>query len=265
MHRSRRSSTSEDSSPPSNPRRHRRSRSRSQSSARSSCSFVDLNCSQESTQFPEETPPSASSSPAPDYGATDLRMRDPQFRRQTRGGAAPPAASNKSPSKGATGGKLTPVDLSVTGRKTSSKSSSSKSSKICPYCTDSPGENLRRHAYGVHVPWYMDPTRVCWTCLQSFKQPSMLEAHGSNVPREASSGMQPPGPPGSPPSFAQLPQELSLPSMEDLVPFVTQNYRMLPRSHALDPQDQEVMKLFELNRGTYPSQRRIYQATLPNA
>ena len=52
--------------------------------------------------------------------------------------------------------------------------------------------------------------------------------------------------------------------MEDLVPFVTQNYRMLPRSHALDPQDQEVMKLFELNRGTYPSQRRVYQANPPN-
>ena len=81
-------------------------------------------------------------------------------------------------SKGATGGKLAPVDLSLAGRKTSSKSSSSKSSsKTCPYCTVSPGENLCRHAYGVHVPWYMDPTRVCWTCLQSFKQPSMLEAH----------------------------------------------------------------------------------------
>ena len=52
--------------------------------------------------------------------------------------------------------------------------------------------------------------------------------------------------------------------MEDLVPFVKQNYQMLPRSHALDPQDQEVMKLFELNRGTYPSQHRIYQANPPN-
>ena len=264
MHRSRRSSTSEDSSPPSNPRRRRRSRSRSQSSARSSRSFVDLNCSQESTQFPEETPPSASSSPAPDYGATDLRMRDPQFRRQTMGGAAPPAASNKSPSKGATGGKLTPVDLSVTGRKTSSKSSSSKSSKICPYCTDSPGENLRRHAYGVHVPWYMDPTRVCWTCLQSFKQPSMLEAHRVQCAEGSFQRHAATWAPRITTFFRTVTQELSLPSMEDLVPFVTQNYRMLPRSHALDPQDQEVMKLFELNRGTYPSQRRVYQANPPN-
>ena len=263
MHRSRRSSTSEDSSPPSNPRRRRRSRSHSQSSARSSRSFVDLNCSQESTQFPEETPPSASSSPAPDYGATDLRMRDPQFRRQTMGGAAPPAASNKSPSKGATGGKLTPVDLSVTGRKTSSKSSSLKSSKICPYCTDSPGENLRRHAYGVHVPWYMDPTRVCWTCLQSFKQPSMLEAHRVQCAEGSFQRHAATWAPRITTFFRTVTQELSLPSMEDLVPFVTQNYRMLPRSHALDPQDQEVMKLFELNRGTYPSQRRIYQANPP--
>ena len=63
--------------------------------------------------------------------------------------------------------------------------------------------------------------------------------------------------------FHTVAQELSLPSMEDLVPFVTQNYRMLPRSHALDLQDQEVMKLFELNRGTYPSQHRIFQANPP--
>ena len=195
MHRSRRSSTSEDSSPPSNPRRCRRSRSRSQSSARSSRSFVDLNCSQESTQFPEETPPSAFSSPAPDYGATDLRMRDPQFRRQTMGGAAPPAASNKSPSKGATGGKLTPVDLFVTGRMTSSKSSSSKSSKICPYCTDSPGENLRRHAYGSMSPGIWTPHGYAGHAYNPSSNPLCLRLTGSNVPREASSGMQPPGPP----------------------------------------------------------------------
>ena len=204
-----------------------------------------------------------SSSPAPDYGATDLQMRDPQFRRQTMGGAAPPAASNKSPSKGAIGGKLTPVDLSFAGRKTSSKSSLSKSSKICPYCTDSPGENLHRHTYGVHVPWYMDPTRVCWTCLQSFKQPSMLEAQRvqcaeGSFQRHAATWV-----PRITTFFHTVAQELSLPSMEDLVLFVTQNYQMLPQSHALDPQDQEVMKLFELNRGTYPSQRRIYQANPP--
>ena len=51
--------------------------------------------------------------------------------------------------------------------------------------------------------------------------------------------------------------------MEDLVPFVIQKYRMLPQSHALDTQDQEVMKLFELNRGTYLSQHRIYQPNPP--
>ena len=93
--------------------------------------------------------------------------------------------------------------------------------------------------------------------------PLCLRLTGSNVPREASSGMQPLAPRITT-FFRTVTQELSLPSMEDLVPFVTQNYRMLPRSHALDPQDQEVMKLFELNRGTYPSQRRVYQANPPN-
>ena len=264
MHCSRRSSTSEDSSPPSNPWHRHRSCSHSQSSTQSSRSFVDLDCSQESTQFPEEMPPSASSSPAPDYGATDLRMRDPQFRRQTMGGAAPPSASNKSSSKGATGGKLTPVDLSVAGRKTSSKSSSSKSSsKTCPYCTVSPGENLCQHAYGVHVPWYMDPTWVCWTCLQSFKQPSLLEAHQAQCNKGSFQWHAATWAPWIT-TFCTVAQELSLPSMEDLVPFMTHNYQMLPWSHALDPQDQEVMKLFELNRGTYPSQRRIYQANPSN-
>ena len=258
MHHSHRSSTSEDSSPPSNPRHHRHSRSHSQSSTQSSLSFVDLDCSQESTQFLEKMPPSASSSPAPDYGATDLQMHDPQFHCQTMEGAAPPSASNKSSSKGATGGKLTPVDLSVAGRKTSSKSSSLKfSSKTCPYCTVSPGENLRQHAYGVHVPWYMDPTRVCWTCLQSFKQPSLLEAHQAQCNEGSFQWHAATWAPQITTFFHTVTQELSLPSMEDLVPFVTQNYRMLPWSHALDPQDQEVMKLFELNCGTYPNQHRI--------
>ena len=41
-------------------------------------SYIDLNCSQDSAQFPEDAPPT---SPLPDYGATDLRMRDPEFHR----------------------------------------------------------------------------------------------------------------------------------------------------------------------------------------
>ena len=95
MHCSHRSSSSEGSSPPSNPQHHRHSHSHSQSSTWSSHSFVDLNCLQESTQFPEEMPPSAPSFQAPDYGATDLQMHDPQFHHQTMGEAAPLVASNK--------------------------------------------------------------------------------------------------------------------------------------------------------------------------
>ena len=180
------------------------------------------------------------------------------------GGAAPPAASDGSPSRGATGGKLTPVDLSVAGRKTSSKSSLSKSLKNCPYCTDSPWEKLCWHAYGVHVPWYMDPTWVCWTRLQPFKQPSLLEAHRAQCNEGSFQQHAATWVPQITTFFHTIAQELSLPSMEDLVPFMTQNYQMLPQSHALDPQDQEVMKLFALNRGTYPSQRGIYQANPPS-
>ena len=228
---------------------------------------MDLNCLQESTQFPEEMPPSAPSSQAPDYGATDLQMHDPQFHHQTMGEAAPLVASNKGggSSKGATGGKLAPVNLSLTGRKTSSKSSSWKSSsKTCPYCTISPGENLHRHAYRVHVPWYMDPTQVCWTCLQFFKQPSMLEVHQAQCTEGNFQWQAATWTPQITTFFCTVAQELSLPSMEDLVPFITQNYWILPQSYALDPQDQEVMKLFELNYGTYPSQHRIYQPNPPN-
>ena len=149
---------------------------------------------------------------------------------------APPVASNKGgSSKGAMGAKLAPVDLSLAGRKTSSsKSSSSKStSKTCPYCTVSPVENLHQHAYGVHVTWYMEPTCVCWTCLQSFKQPYMLEVHQpqctkGNFQWHAATW-------ASWINTCTITKELSLPSMDDLVPFVTQNYQMLPRSYVLDP------------------------------
>ena len=47
---------------------------------------MNLNCLQESTQFPEEMPPS---SPTPAYGATNLQMHDPQCHCQTMGEAAP--------------------------------------------------------------------------------------------------------------------------------------------------------------------------------
>ena len=110
----------------------------------------------------------------------------------------------------------------------------------------------------------MDPTYVCWTCLQPFKQPSLLETHQAQCNEGSFQQHAATWAPQITTFFRTIAQELSLPSMEDLVPFMTQNYRMLPRSHALDPQDQEVMKLFELNRGTYPSQCRIYQANPPS-
>ena len=96
MHCSRRSSSSEGSSPPSNPRRHRHSHSRS--SARSPMSYVDLNCLQDSAQFPEDAPPS---SPPPDYEAMDLHMWDSEFHRRTLGatsGRPPPPAQHTSTS-----------------------------------------------------------------------------------------------------------------------------------------------------------------------
>ena len=227
-------------------------------------SYVDLNCSQDSAQFPEDAPPTSS---PPDYGATDLRMRDPEFHRRTLGatsGGPPPPAQHTS-TGGKTQGKPTPkpVDLSLAGRKPSSKPFKSKSTKNCPYCSES-SENLRRHAYGVHVPWYMDPTRVCWTCLQSFKQPSLLEAHRAQCGQGQFQAHAAAWAPRVTNFFRIVAQELSLPSMEELVPFIKQHLRFLPKPRSpIDKPDLEVMKLYELNRQAYPS-GRTYRQDPPN-
>ena len=171
-------------------------------------------------------------------------------------GGPPPPAQHTS-TGGKTQGKPTPkpMDLSLGGRKPFSKPFKSKSTKNCPYCSES-YENLRRHAYGVHVPWYMDPTRVCWTCLQTFKQPSLLEAHRAQCGQGQFQAHAAVWAPHVTNFFRIVAQEL--------IPFIKQHLRFLSKPHSpIDKVDLEVMKLYELNCQVYPS-GQTYRQDPPN-
>ena len=272
--RHQRSSSSEGSSPHSTPQCHcHRSNTRSpQQSPSLDPDSVDLNCSHESA-FPED---------AVTYGSSDLRFRDPEFYQQMLGassrGKPPPTKrlqtsagkstlpttrqSSAGPSRApASTSAAAPMDLSASGRKPSSKAP-----KSCPYCPGGVGENLRRHAYGVHVPWYMDPTRVCWSCEQSFKQHPLLQEHlHQSCPQGSFEDNAAKWAPRITKFFEAITQELSLPTMEDLVPHVQTHRKFLPRAGAsMEVLDQEVMKLYELQWGTYPEDRHTYKQDPPN-
>ena len=51
------------------------------------------------------------------------------------------------------------------------------SKHCCPICLKECNANLCRHSYQCHVPWYADPSHVCWRCFQPFQQHTQLEAH----------------------------------------------------------------------------------------
>ena len=86
-----------------------------------------------------------------------------------------------------------------------------------------------------------------------------------SVNKGVSKTMQQNGPPRITQFFQTVAQELSLPTMEDLVTHVHSHRRFLPKAgSSIETIDQEVMKLCELQQGTYPESHRIYQQDPPN-
>ena len=47
----------------------------------------------------------------------------------------------------------------------------------CPFCHQFPGHVLRRHVMQNHLPAIADPSKVCWSCHESFLQNSQVETH----------------------------------------------------------------------------------------
>ena len=212
--RHRRSSSSEGSSPHSTPRHRYQSTTRSPHRSPSpDGDRVDLHCSQESTHFPEDAP-KASSSPVT-YGSCDLWFRDPVFYQQTLGSASggnPPPAKKLQTSQGSSAAGRSsqapaPMDLTTSGRRPSSKNSP----KTCPYCLEVPSENLRRHAYGLHVPWYMDPTGSAGLAINPLNNTSPCKTISVSVNKGVSKTTQQNGPTGSPSSSRPLPRSCPSP------------------------------------------------------
>ena len=105
---------------------------------------------------------------------------------------------------------------------------------------------------------------MCWTCLHSFKQPSLLVVHQAQCGQGNFQAHAAAWAPRVTNFFRTVAQELSLPSMEELVPFITQHLWFLPKPRStIEKPDLEVMKLYELNRQVYPS-GRTYRQDPPN-
>ena len=49
--------------------------------------------------------------------------------------------------------------------------------RVCPTCHARPPTTMHNHNHGIHIPWYADPSHICWECFQCFSHPAMVEVH----------------------------------------------------------------------------------------
>ena len=49
--------------------------------------------------------------------------------------------------------------------------------RVCPTCHARPPTTMCNHNHGIHVPWYADPSHICWECFQRFSHLAMVEVH----------------------------------------------------------------------------------------
>ena len=49
--------------------------------------------------------------------------------------------------------------------------------RVCPTCRARPPTTMHNHSHGIHIPWYADPSNICWECFQHFSHPAVVEVH----------------------------------------------------------------------------------------
>ena len=195
------------------------------------------------------------------FGATDVRLRD-ATKSSTAGD---PNVTPRVPLKTIQPCQVaasTPHDLTVTiqGRKPMSK-------HHCPICLEECNTSLHRHSYQCHVPWYADPSRVCWKCFQSFRQHTQLEVH-LKTPTCAKGHFRHQAAVWVPHInrlFFKIAQGLGLPNRDALTSFVTTKHPKFlaaPRTIVEDC-DAQMYRLLEQTNHTYPRQERTYRYNPP--
>ena len=119
-----------------------------------------------------------------------------------------------------------------------------KQVRTCPVCHIQPPTNLRRHVHQSHLPWFTDPLKVCWHCLQAFAQNTPLKEHSENCQEGNFRSNTHLWAPLLMEMFTMLAEGLKLKKLEDLVPYVQGLPQSFPSPNAaLSSDDQAVMRL----------------------
>lgn len=138
--------------------------------------------------------------------------------------------------------------------------------RSCPLCHQSFAFSLRRHALQSHLPWFADPTRVCWVCYSTFRQGSHARRH---FEEECLQGLFSSNTTLWVPllnrMFNIICRALHLPSLEALVNYVAANRDLQPPTAiTTSAEDAQVMRLMDLANNE-PACRREYKFTPPNS
>ena len=99
---------------------------------------------------------------------------------------------------------------------------------VCPTCHARPPTTMCNHNHGIHIPWYADPSHICWECFQHFSHPAMVEVHLQDTActygRGHFSNAVAIWVPLVLTMFQSIAQALSLPNIEALASFVTSTH-----------------------------------------
>ena len=121
---------------------------------------------------------------------------------------------------------------------------------VCPTCHTRPPTMMRNHNHGIHVPWYSDPSHICWECFQRFGHPAMVEVHLQDTActygRGHFSNTVAIWAPLVLTMFQSIAQALSLLNIEALASFVTSTHsEFLPGIDTPDTKDIEVFRCLQ--------------------
>ena len=137
----------------------------------------------------------------------------------------------------------------------------------CPICHEDVNSSLHHHAYQWHVPWYADPSHVCWECYQPFQQHAHLEAHlktptcsKGHIHDQVAVWV-----PHINQLFFKIAEGLGLPNQDALTSFVlTKHPKFLAEPHTTIKEcNAQIYHLIEQTNCTYPRKDHTYHYNPP--
>ena len=224
------------------------------------------------------TAPVAQSTPKFTFGVTDVQLRDNPncFTKAAPPAAAAPSATTTAPASPSPPWEF-PAQKAQIAKSRQAKTRPAPGVKVtipgdpsawpprptvraCPTCHARPPTTMCNHNHGIHIPWYADPSHICWECFQCFSHLAMVEVHLQDTActygRGHFSNAVAIWAPLVLTMFKSIAQALSLPNIEALASFVTSTHsEFLPGIDTPDTKDIEVFRcLQEYRRCSHAAQ-----------